>query len=244
MTLRDPTTLGDVLRTAREARFVDLARVERDTRIKARYLAALEDGEYRELPGPVYVKGFLRNYGLYLGLDPQLLLAMYRAEQGSGASDRTRRGMLHPRHRIRSRPSLAITPGRVATLLVSILVLAFGAYLVGELLTFAGTPSLTISEPAGDLAGWESVEYLIRGTTEPDATLGVSGLRENPSVVAGADGRFTFLARLLPGSNVITLVAHDPRTGRDSAAVRRTITVVLPQASSTPSSSASPSVGP
>jgi hypothetical protein len=239
LTLREPTTLGDVLRTAREARFIDLARVERDTKIKARYLAALEHGEYRELPGAVYVKGFLRNYGLYLGLEPQRLLEMYRAEQGGGSAERTRRAAVPQPRRIRSHASFAITPGLVATLLISILVLAFGAYLVGELLTFAGTPGLTISEPAGDLAGWGSSEYLIRGASEPNATIRVSGLRENPPVTAGSDGHFTFLARLLPGSNLITLVAHDPRTGRDSAVVRRTISVLLREPSPAPSGSGS-----
>ena len=47
---------------ARERKGVDLYRAERDTKIRARYLAALERGEYRELPGAVYTKGFLRNY--------------------------------------------------------------------------------------------------------------------------------------------------------------------------------------
>ena len=80
MTEREPTKLGDVLRTAREARFIDLARVERDTKIRVRYLSALERGDYRELPGAVYTKGFLRNYGLYLGLDPEYLIDLYRLE--------------------------------------------------------------------------------------------------------------------------------------------------------------------
>ena len=73
--------LGEVLRTAREARDVDLALVERDTKIRARYLQALEDGDYAELPGAVYTKGFLRNYALYLGLDPDDLLIKWRDEQ-------------------------------------------------------------------------------------------------------------------------------------------------------------------
>jgi cytoskeletal protein RodZ len=53
------------------AKGVDLYRAERDTKIRARYLGALERGDYKELPGAVYTKGFLRNYALYLGLDPE-----------------------------------------------------------------------------------------------------------------------------------------------------------------------------
>ena len=59
--------LPERLLAAREAKGVDLYRAERDTKIRARYLGALERGDYRELPGAVYTKGFLRNYALYLG---------------------------------------------------------------------------------------------------------------------------------------------------------------------------------
>ena len=67
-------TLPERLIAAREQKGVDLLRAERDTKIRARYLAALERGDYRELPGAVYTKGFLRNYALYLGLDPDARL--------------------------------------------------------------------------------------------------------------------------------------------------------------------------
>ena len=67
---------------------MDLARVERDTKIRERYLSALERGEYRELPGAVYTKGFLRNYGAYLGLDPEYLIDLYRLETSAVAAER------------------------------------------------------------------------------------------------------------------------------------------------------------
>src|SRR3989304_156994 len=72
----------DRLVAARERKGVDLFRAERDTKIRARYLAALERGDYRELPGAVYTKGFLRNYALYLGLDPDDVLNQFNRERG------------------------------------------------------------------------------------------------------------------------------------------------------------------
>ena len=77
--------LPERLYAARERKGVDLYRAERDTKIRARYLAALERGEYRELPGDVYTKGFLRNYGSYLSLDPEYLIDLYRLETSAGA---------------------------------------------------------------------------------------------------------------------------------------------------------------
>src|SRR5258707_667736 len=61
--------VGETLQQARERKGVDLYRAERDTKIRLRYLSALEDGDYAELPAPVYTKGFLRNYAIYLGLE-------------------------------------------------------------------------------------------------------------------------------------------------------------------------------
>src|SRR5689334_25275349 len=75
-------SLPERLLAARERKGVDLYRAERDTKIRARYLAALERGDWRELPGSVYTKGFLRNYALYLGLDPDEILLQWRAERG------------------------------------------------------------------------------------------------------------------------------------------------------------------
>ena len=81
----DPTpSLPERLYAARERKGVDLYRAERDTKIRARYLGALERGDYKELPGAVYTKGFLRNYALYLGLDPEDVLAQWRRERGDG----------------------------------------------------------------------------------------------------------------------------------------------------------------
>ncbi len=70
--------LGDLLRAAREAKGVSLAEVEETTRIRGRYLEALESGDYAGLPARVYAEGFVRNYALYLGLSPQEMLALYR----------------------------------------------------------------------------------------------------------------------------------------------------------------------
>ena len=225
MTEREPTKLGEVLRTAREAKFIDLARVERDTKIRVRYLAALENGEYRDLPGTVYTRGFLRNYGLYLGLDPDYLVDLYRLELGASADHRTLPLPPQPIAARQRRP-LVVTSSAVAAVILTLLVVAFAVYLVGEFVTFARTPDLRITDPAADLASFDGSQYLIAGITEPNATITTDGLRENPSVRADAEGGFSVLVGLVPGANVITLVANDPLTGRNSAAVRRTITVV------------------
>jgi cytoskeletal protein RodZ len=226
--------LGDVLRGAREARGVDLARVERDTKIRARYLAALESGTYRDLPGSVYTKGFLRNYGLYLGLDPEYLIDLYRLESSTLQADR-RRSAAPPRP-IAARRSRAfvLTPGAVAAAILTVAVVAFVYYLGRELITFARTPELRVTDPAGDVAAYHELEYTVRGVAPANSRITVSGLTENPTVTADPSGNFAVDVTLVPGSNVIRLTASDPLTKRDSDEQTRTIQVVTDQPSGSP----------
>jgi cytoskeleton protein RodZ len=72
-------TIGDSLREARMREHLDIADVEARTKIRAKYLRALENEEFGMLPGPTFVKTFLRTYAEALGLDPQALVEEYRA---------------------------------------------------------------------------------------------------------------------------------------------------------------------
>src|SRR5215213_2500308 len=71
-------TIGDSLREARMRQHLDIADVEGTTKIRAKYLRALENEEFGMLPGPTFVKTFLRTYAEALGLDPQVLVEEYR----------------------------------------------------------------------------------------------------------------------------------------------------------------------
>ena len=230
--------LGEVLRTAREAKGVDLVRVERDTKIRERYLSALERGEYRELPGAVYTKGFLRNYGAYLGLDPEYLIDLYRLEASAAAGERPRPPS--PPRPLAGRRSRAfvVTPGAVVAAILTLLVGGFVAYLGFEFVNFARTPELRITDPPGNVNAHPSTTITVRGITEPNARVAVRDLPENPTVTADAEGRFEITVDLLPGSNVMTLQATDPETGRESEPETRTIIVASDVASPSPSAPA------
>lgn len=70
--------IGQHLRQVREQQSLTLEQVSRETRIRVRYLQALEDGELGVLPSAVQVRGFLRSYAEFLGLKPQSLLDALR----------------------------------------------------------------------------------------------------------------------------------------------------------------------
>ena len=74
--------LGGRLREVREARGLTLAQAAAATRILPRYLQALEEGDFEQLPGDVYARGFIRNYAQFLGIPADELIQYYRVERG------------------------------------------------------------------------------------------------------------------------------------------------------------------
>jgi cytoskeleton protein RodZ len=70
--------IGSTLREARIRARIDMSEVETRTKIRAKYLRAIENEEWDLLPGPVYAKSFLRTYGDYLGLDSRMLVEEYK----------------------------------------------------------------------------------------------------------------------------------------------------------------------
>ncbi|HLE59572.1 MAG TPA: helix-turn-helix domain-containing protein [Candidatus Limnocylindria bacterium] len=225
MTLPEPPTLGEMLRTARLDRGLDLADLANSTRIPAAHLDALERGQWAALPDRVYQRGFLRILARSLELDAADVLSRHDLETRSPPPRRGRDARAHPL-RVGPAGATLIRPGRIFGGLLAVLALGVVVYLAAELAIFARIPELRITDPAADLASYPGADYLVRGVTAPNARVQVDGLRANPAVTAGADGRFAVRVTLVPGANVITLVAADPLTGRDSEPVHRTIVVV------------------
>jgi cytoskeletal protein RodZ len=71
--------IGNSLREARLRQTLDFPEIEQATKIRAKYLRALEDEQFDLLPAQTYVKGFLRSYAEYLGLDGQLYVDEYNS---------------------------------------------------------------------------------------------------------------------------------------------------------------------
>jgi cytoskeleton protein RodZ len=70
--------IGETLRQTRTRERIDIRTVEADTKVRAKYLRALENEDWDLLPGPAYARGFLRTYAQYLGLDADALVDEYR----------------------------------------------------------------------------------------------------------------------------------------------------------------------
>src|SRR5437764_4666902 len=83
--------IGETLRDARMRARIDVSEIEAKTKIRAKYLRALENEEWGLLPGPTFVKSFLRTYAQALGLDGKALVEEYRLNH-----ERLSEGALEP----------------------------------------------------------------------------------------------------------------------------------------------------
>ncbi len=224
----EPTpSLPERLYAARERKGVDLYRAERDTKIRARYLGALERGDYKELPGAVYTKGFLRNYALYLGLDPEDVLEQWRRERGDARD--VVPVITVPRPIAAPRPGLTFSPGVVVVALLTVVVLAFGAYLGIQVLRFAKPPTISVIDPAVSVIEVDdsTTSYTLRGTTLAGGTVTIATPGRDPyQVSAGPDGAWSAGVDLRRGRNQFDVTALDPDTGkRSEETIRLFITV-------------------
>lgn len=76
-------TVGEILRSEREKKGLSVKEIEIATSIRTIYISAIEEGNYSIIPGEVYLKGFIRNYSNFLGLDGQQIVDLYRQSQNS-----------------------------------------------------------------------------------------------------------------------------------------------------------------
>jgi cytoskeletal protein RodZ len=125
--------IGETLREARMRRRIDMTEVETATKIRGKYLRALENEEWDLLPGPTFVKSFLRTYAEYLGLDARMLVEEYRqryerpAPQDLTPFSAARRGQGGRRRRA---PALM---GPVLAVAGIVLVVLVGLYALGSI---------------------------------------------------------------------------------------------------------------
>jgi cytoskeletal protein RodZ len=111
--------IGATLREARERRQLTWEQVEAETKIRAKYLRALEEEEFDSLPSGTYVRGFLRAYASYLGLDGRLFVDEYASRFGTRHDDELFR-------RRRERPMTQRRESSSAVLVALIAVVAIG----------------------------------------------------------------------------------------------------------------------
>jgi cytoskeletal protein RodZ len=219
--------IGNTLREARLRRGLDILDCEAETKIRAKYLRAMEEEQFDLMPSPTYVRGFLRTYSEFLDLDGQLVLDEYESRFGtydppfeSGSrSARTARAPRHPpggEARSAPSPRRGRPPRRRRTEL-QLLWLAIGGVMAVAIVIWLGVgeSDSTAPLPEAPAASNEGAATPAAPVPEPDtaAEEGPVRVKKTPIVLTGtgtigswvevrsrnANGRKVFEAILTPG---------------------------------------------
>ncbi len=176
--------IGSSLREARTRQGLDFTEMEFRTKVRAKYLRALEAEQFEQLPGHTYIKGFLRTYAEALGLDGQLYVDEYNSRYVAGEEERPlrpRRVPTAPRRHRHNRESRLVVVAVTAMILLTALVIA--AWKFGDTAepkvqgvnvptgTSAASISRGVSVTAAKGASFMEVQSVSRGTALYRGTL-------------------------------------------------------------------------
>lgn len=174
-------------------RGIDFAQAELATKVRGKYLRALEEEQFDVLPAQTYVKGFLRTYAEYLGLDGQLYVDEYNSRfvgAGDDHEPRTRRSAARPQRRHR----------RIETNVVLVALAAIAILMVVVISAWKGsdnTPPAKAKTPAA-----------AKRHRAPTALLTLTGLRGSTHVAArvgSASGNVAFDGTIAKGDSPVAL---------------------------------------
>lgn len=206
-------TVGQILKEEREKRFYTLDEIEKATKIRKELLEALEKDQYDNLPPSTFVQGFIKNYGKFLGLDTEKLLAIFRREfSTSKHPPRILESFSNPLAKNRIR----ITPTRVLSLVILSLVVIFFVYLWFEYRFLVGAPFLEVSQPA-DQFNTTSAEVVVSGRTDPESVVSIN----DQEIAVDQNGKFSQSIKLSDSINNITITAAS-KSGK-ATKVQRTV---------------------
>ena len=203
-------TVGEMLREARQSKSLTLEQVEDGTKIRLKFLSAIESDDLGSLPSLSYAKGFVKNYSDFVVLNSRTVLAFFRRQTIEvSKSSLLPKGMGEPLNR----SIFQLTPGKFITLIVVVLVSLFLIYLGLQYRTLQQAPILIIDSPKSQsVVSDKRVDVF--GKTDPDATITINGV----SVLVRGDGKFFDQVNLETGVNKLTIIATS-RLGKSTATV-------------------------
>lgn len=192
-------TVGQILKEGREQKVYTLEQVEKAIKIRKELLVALETDNYKKLPPPTFVRGFIKNYATFLGLDANKLLAIFRREF---AEDRHKPYVMDAFSNPVETPKFKLTPNQLLGAVVVLIVIAFFAYLWIQYRQFVGAPQLSVASPVDQMTVSDPA-LSVSGKTDPE----VKVLINSQEIPVDSNGDFKEKITLSSQVNKVTIDA-------------------------------------
>jgi len=206
-------TVGECLKRRREELDISLKGISEKLKIKIGYLENLEMGNYEELPPDVYVKGFIKSYAQFVGLDSEKMVGIYNREKKIESKIKKKSQKEEAYMNKFTTQNFAIITPKIVTAFFSLLILLIvGYYLWYQISSFNSAPYLFVSSPYEDQVVNDS-NITIEGETEREVIIEING----QSIFVNPDGYFEEYIILQPGKNVLIIEAKNKfdRTARE-----------------------------
>lgn len=194
----DDSSIGEVLRAAREARGETLEDVERLTHVGKKFLAALENNDFSKLPEPVYTKKFVRVLAKHFGLDPDAAAENLLRESAVVVDIPTGS---RPVNFVEGR-GLVAAPLLLKSVVLGLAFLGIIGYFAYSVHSILKPPAVTLYSPHDDQV-FPNNRVVVEGLTEPEVNLSVNG----EPILIEADGSFKDVLYLPPGVSNLRVAA-------------------------------------
>ncbi len=198
-------TVGNLLSRARRKKKLTLEQAENETKVRIKYLQAIESDNWQIFPNKVYVLGFVRRYARFLGLKEDEIVREFKREFGEYKT--------HPAKKTKKNSfweDIVITPKLVTTFISIVLVLSVIGYIIFSARSVARPPKIEILSPADEVVSKKDIT--IEGKTDRAAIVEING----QLVSVDDNGYFSQKVSLEEGVNNFKIVSKK-RFGREQA---------------------------
>ena len=190
-------TVGNLLKKAREHSGKQVEEIAQIIRIKPEYLYKIEQNDFSAFNSSTFVKGFIRSYASFLGLDAENIVALFRRQIGEEDVP------LKAKQAIVRQRSFVVSPMTIMSVAIIIFFVGLFGFLISQFYRLQQAPTLTIVQPTEVIITVDNPSYELKGLTEENVLLSINGSQ----LQLRDDSTFSLLAQLKEGDNSFTFEA-------------------------------------
>lgn len=224
-------TVGNLLKKAREHSGKPIEEIAQIIRIKPDYLHKIEINDFSGFNSSTFVKGFIRSYASFLGLDAENIVALFRRQIGEEDVPLKAKKTISRQH------GIVISPMAIVSVALVLFFIGLFGFLISQFYRLQQPPTLTIVQPTEAIITVNTTSYEIKGLTEENALMTVNGTQ----LQLRDDHTFSLLVQLKEGDNSFTFDAWKKNVEGKHAT--RIVTVIYKPGNSVGSGTVTPTAG-
>ncbi|MFZ6022799.1 MAG: RodZ domain-containing protein [Patescibacteria group bacterium] len=190
-------TVGNLLKKAREHSGKHIEEIAQIIKIKPEYLNKIEQNDFSSFNSSTFVKGFIRSYAAFLGLDAENIVALFRRQIGEEDVP------LKAKKTLIKQQSIVISPTSIMSVAIILFFVAVFGFLISQFYRLQQPPVLKIVQPSTEITTSDSPNFEIKGLTEENTIVTVN----ETQLQLREDNTFSLAVELKEGDNTFTFNA-------------------------------------